>query len=212
MSHRPQKRRRGVELKPFAATNASNFRVNTLTVGTPEGRATIPGFIQPNRNHHGQRQGSRIPTAPRLWQPGALRWLGRRDDPGLIIARKVAALAASTDDGSFDARGTLMAMEELLCDPQYVQLEPTRQVTVNSRETESERTMPSWNLARRLAVEAATSEAGRARVDRCGTKTVFNFPKLPSWWQRCSAGDPPQRRRKTEESSLTGEGRLFRNR
>ncbi|KAF4705119.1 guanylate kinase, partial [Perkinsus olseni] len=126
-------------------------------------------------------------------RPGALRWLGRRDDPGLMyarrltvprlnapvsIARKVAALAASTDDGSFDARGTLMAMEgvsnsallnqcfnlELLCDPQYVQLEPTRQVTVNSRETESERTMPSWNLARRLAVEAATSEAGRARV------------------------------------------------
>ncbi|KAF4695369.1 guanylate kinase [Perkinsus olseni] len=167
-----------------------------------------------------------IPTAPRLWQPGALRWLGRRDDPGLIIARKVAALAASTDDGSFDARGTLMAMEgvsnsallnqcfnlELLCDPQYVQLEPTRQVTVNSRETESERTMPSWNLARRLAVEAATSEAAQARVDHCGTKTVFNFPKLPSWWQRSSARDPPQRRRKTEESSLTGEGRLFRNR
>ncbi|KAF4674276.1 hypothetical protein FOL46_005452 [Perkinsus olseni] len=145
MSHRPQKRRRGVELKPFAATNASDFR---------------------------------IPTAPRLWLPGALRWLGRRDDPGLIIARKVAALAASTDDGSFDARGVLLAMEgvsnsallnqcfnlELLCDPQYVQLEPTRQVTVNRRETDSERTVPSWNLARRLAVEAATSEAAQARV------------------------------------------------
>ncbi|KAF4710464.1 hypothetical protein FOZ63_027698, partial [Perkinsus olseni] len=128
------------------------------------------------------------------------------------IARKVAALAASTDDESFDARGILMAKEELLFDPQWVELEPIRQVSVVGRGTESERTVHSWNLARRLAVEAAISEAAQARVDHCGRKTVFNFPKLPSWWQRCSAGDPPQRKRRAEESSLTGEGRLFRNR
>ncbi|KAF4655415.1 hypothetical protein FOL47_009434 [Perkinsus chesapeaki] len=86
-----------------------------------------------------------------------LQWLAKRADPALIIAKRVATLVSLTEDGGFDARGILLEMQEPMSDPEYRKLEGLDYPPViEPKMAEKPR---RWNLARRLAIEAATSQA-----------------------------------------------------